>query len=90
MLVCLSTAVWQKFQCAVLAVCTISMISRTQSATARKNNERVVRWNNKVRNLASRSAGRITLMDLKHELRALYQARFITDGTHFDSIEGNA
>ena len=29
-------------------------------------------------------------MDLKHELRPVCQARFTTDGTHFDNIEGQA
>ena len=29
-------------------------------------------------------------MDLEHELRALDQARFTTDGNHFDNIEGQA
>ena len=29
-------------------------------------------------------------MDIKHELRALDQARLTTDGIHFDSIEGQA
>ena len=38
-------------------------------------------WNNKVRNLASRNAGRLILMDLDNEPRALNQARFTTDGT---------
>ena len=39
-------------------------------------------------NLASRNAGRNILMDLEHGLRALIQARFINDGIHYDSIEG--
>ena len=30
------------------------------------------------------------LMDIKHELRALDQARLTTDGIYFDSIEGQA
>ena len=51
---------------------------------------RVVRWNNILRNLASRNAGRMILMDIKHELRAMDQARLTTDGIHFDSIEGQA
>ena len=29
-------------------------------------------------------------MDLEHELRAMDQARFTTDGVHFDSIEEQA
>ena len=87
MLVCLFTAVWQKFQCAILTVCKTPMNSRTQSATAKRHNERVVRWNNIVRNLASRNAGRMILMDLEHEPKALDQARFSTDRINFDSIE---
>ena len=41
-------------------------------------------------NLASRNAGRMILMDIEHELRAMEQARLTTDGVHFDSIEGQA
>ena len=37
-----------------------------------------------------RNAGRIILMDIEHELRAMDQARLTTDGIHFDSIEGQA
>ena len=33
-------------------------------------------------------AGRMILMDSEHELRAMDQARFSTDGIQFDSIEG--
>ena len=90
MMVCLFTAIWQKFQCAVLTVCTIPMSKRMLSATGRSHNERVIRWNNIVRYLASRNAGRMILMDLEHELRAMDQARFKSDGIHFDSIEGQA
>ena len=43
-----------------------------------------------LRNLASRNAGRMILMDIEHELRAMDQARLTTDGIHFDSIEGQA
>ena len=43
-----------------------------------------------MRNLASRNAGRMILMDIEHELRAMDQARLTTDGIHFDSIEGQA
>ena len=43
-----------------------------------------------VRNLASRNAGRIILMDIEHELGAMDQARLTTNGIHFDSIEGDA
>ena len=41
-----------------------------------------------MRNLASRNAGRMILMDIEHELRAMDQARLTMDGIHFDSIEG--
>ena len=44
-LVCLLTAVWQKFQCAVLAICTIPMSTTTQSATARRHNKSEVEQN---------------------------------------------
>ena len=54
------------------------------------HHEGVVRWNNILRNLASRNAGRMILMDIEHELRAMDQARLTTDGIHFDSIEGQA
>ena len=43
-----------------------------------------------MQNLASRNAGRMILMDLEYELRAMDQARFTTDGIHFDCIEGQA
>ena len=43
-----------------------------------------------MRNVASRNAGRMILMDIEHELRAIDQARLTTDGIHFDSIEGQA
>ena len=55
------------------------MITRTQSATAKRHNERVLMWNNLVRNLAIHNAGRKILLDLEHELRALDQVRFTTD-----------
>ena len=58
------------------------------AATWRRHNEGVVRWNNILRNLASRNAGRMILMDIEHELRAMDQARLTTDGIHFDNIEG--
>ena len=41
-----------------------------------------------MRNLASRNAGRMILMDLEHEVRAMDQAIFTTDGVHFDRMEG--
>ena len=90
MMVCLFTTLWQKFNCAVLTVCTVPMNTRSLTASARRHNEGVVRWNNILRNLASRNAGRMILMDIEHELRAMDQARLTTDGIHFDSIEGQA
>ena len=90
MMVCLFTTLWQKFNCAVLTVCTVPMNARSLTAAGRRHNEGVVRWNNIVRNLASRNAGRVILMDIEHELRAMDQARLTTDGIHFDSIEGQA
>ena len=41
-----------------------------------------------IRNLASRSTGRLILMDLEPELRSRDQSRFETGGIHFDSIKG--
>ena len=43
-----------------------------------------------IRNLASRNAGKLVLMDLEYELRSLGQPRFTVDGIHFDTIEGQA
>ena len=90
MMVCLFTTLWQKFNCTVLTVCTVPMNTRSLTAAGRRKNEGVVRWNNILRNLASRNAGRMILMDIEHELRAMDQARLTTDGIHFDSIEGQA
>ena len=90
MMVCLFTTLWQKFSCAVLTVCTVPMSTKTLTATGRRHNEGVIRWNNILRNLASQNAGRLILMDIEHELRAMDQARLTTDGIHFDSIEGHA
>ena len=90
MMVCLFTTLWQKFNCAVLTVCTVPMNARSLTASGRRHNEGVVRWNNILGNLASRNAGRMILMDIEHELRAMDQARLTTDGIHFDSIEGQA
>ena len=90
MMVCLFNTLWQKFNCAVLTVSTVPMNTRSLTAAGRRHNERVVRWNNILRNLASRNAGRMILMDIEHELRAMDQARLTTDGIHFDSIEGQA
>ena len=47
-------------------------------------------WNNLVRYLTSHNAARMIQTDLEFELRALDQARFTTDGRHFDSLEGEA
>ena len=90
MMVCLFTTLWQKFNCAVLTVCTVPMNARSLTAIGRRHNEGVVRWNNILRNLASRNAGRMILMDIEHELRAMDQARLNTDGIHLDNIEGQA
>ena len=90
MMVCLFTTLWQKFNCAVLTVCTVPMNTRSLTASGRRHNEGVVRWNNILRNLASRNAGRMILMDIEHELRAMDQDRLTTNGIHFDSIEGQA
>ena len=89
-MVCLFTTLWQKLSCAVLTVCTVPMSTKTWTATGRRHNEGVIRWNNILRNLASRNAGRLILMDIEHELRAMDQARLTTDGIPFDSIEGQA
>ena len=89
-MVCLFTTLWQRFNWAVLTVCTIPMSTRTLTATVRLHNEGVIRWNNILRNLASLNAGRMILMGIEHELRAIDQARQTTDGIHFDGIEGQA
>ena len=90
MMVCLFTTLWQKFNCAVLTVCTAPMSTRMLTAAGRRHKEGVIRWNNILRNLASRNAGRMILMDIEHELRAMNQARMTTDGIYFDSIAGQA
>ena len=90
MMVCLFTTIWQKFSCAVLTVCTVPMNARSLTASGRRHNEGVMRWNNILRNLANRNAGRMILMDIEHELRAMDQVRLTTDGIHFDSVEGQA
>ena len=90
MIVCLFTTLWQKFKCALLTVCTVPMSTRTLTSAGRHHNEEVIRWNNILRNLASRNAGRVILMDIEHELRTKDQARITADGIHFDSIEGQA
>ena len=90
MMVCLFTTLWQKFNCAVLTVCTVPMNTRTLTAAGRRHNEGVIRWNNFLRNIASRNVESMILMDIEHELRAMDQARLTTDGIHFDSVEGQA
>ena len=90
MMVCLFTTLWQKFNCAVLTVYTSPMSTKMLTAAGRRHNEGVIRVNNILRNLASRNAGRMILMDIEHELRAMDQARMTTDGIHFDSIEEQA
>ena len=90
MMVCLFTTLWQKYKCAVLTVCTVPMCTKTLTATGRRHNKGIISWNNIMRNLVSRNAGRIILMDIEHELRAIDQARLTTDGIQFDSIEGQA
>ena len=90
MMMCLFTTLWHKFKCAVLTVCTVPMSTKTLTATGRRHNEGDIRWIKIIRNLASRNAGRMILMDIEHELRAMDQARLTTDGIHFDRIEGQA
>ena len=87
---CLFTTLWLKFKCAVLTVCTVPMSTKTLTSTGWRHNEGVIRWNNILRNLASRNAGRMILMGIEHKLRAMDQARLTTDGIQFDGIEGQA
>ena len=65
----------------------LCLLPAVWSAAARRHNEKDVKWNKIVRNLASRNNGRMILMNLEHELRALDHVRFNTDGIHSDSIE---
>ena len=90
MMVCLFTTLWHKFKCAVLTVITVPMSTETLTATGRRHNEGVIRWNKVIRNLVIRNAGRMILMDTEYELRAMDQARLTTDRIHFDNIEGHA
>ena len=90
MMVYLFTTLGQKIKCAVLTVCTVPMSTKTVKSTARRHNERVIRWNNILRNLASRNAGRMIHMDIEDELRAMDQARLTTAGIQFHGIEGQA
>ena len=65
MMVCLFTTLWQRFNCAVLTVCTVAMSTKMFTATGRRHNEGAIRLNNILRNLASRNAGRMILMDIE-------------------------
>ena len=49
MMVGLFTTLWQKFNCAVLTVCTVPMNTRSLTAAGRRHNEGVVRWINILR-----------------------------------------
>ena len=71
-------------------VLTVSMSTTKLTATGTRYNEGMIRWNNILKNLASRNAGRMILMDIEHELRAIDQARLTTDEIDFGSIEGPA
>ena len=71
MMVCLFTTLWQKFECVVLTVCPIPMSTKTLTSAGRRHNEGVIRWNKILRNLTSRNAGRMFIMDIEHELRAM-------------------
>ena len=73
-----------------MTVCTVPMNARSLTAAGRRHNDVVVRWNKIRRNLANQNAGRMILMDIEDELRAMDQAGLTTDGIHFDSIEGQA
>ena len=44
----------------------VQVSTRTLTSAGRRHNEEVIRWNNIVRNLASRNAGRMILMDIEH------------------------
>ena len=64
MMVCLFTTLWQKYKCAVLTFCTVPMSTKTLTATGRRIFKGTISWNNIMRNLASRNAGLIILMDI--------------------------
>ena len=89
-MVCLFTTLGHNFKCALLTVCTVTMSTKTLTSTGRRHNEGVIKWNNILRNVTSRIARRMIFMDIKHELRAMDQARLTTNGIHFDSIKGQA
>ena len=90
MMVCIFTTLWQKFNCAVLTVCTVPISTKTLTSTGSGHNEGIIWWNHILRNLASRNARRMILMDIEHELRPMDQASLTTNEIHFDSIEGQA
>ena len=90
MMVCLFTNFRQKFNCALLTICYVPMSTRTLAAAGRGHNKGFIRWNNILRNLASRNAGRMILIDIAHELRAMEQAILTSDGIHYDTIEKQA
>ena len=50
MMVCLFTTLWQRFNCAVLTVCTVPMSTKMLTATGRRHNEGAIRWNIILRN----------------------------------------
>ena len=96
-MVCLFTTICQKFSCAVLTVCTVQMSTRSLTPAGRKHNEKVIRWTNIVRNLASRNAGPMILMhlsmrakDKEHELRAKDQADSLEIESILTCLEGQA
>ena len=61
---CLFTTLWHKIKCAVLTVCNVPVSTRTLIAAGRRHNEEVIRWNNILRNIVSRNAGRMILWTL--------------------------
>ena len=74
MMVCLFTTLWQKFNCAVLTVCTVPMNTRSLTASGRRHNEGVVRWNNDLWFRAMEVTGDNTRRKNSNETRALLEA----------------
>ena len=70
MMVCLFSTLWKKFKYALLTACTVLMSTRTLTPAERRHKERVIRWYNILRNLASLNPGQIILIDIEDELRA--------------------
>ena len=64
------------------------MNTRRFVASVRRKNEKPMRWNTILRNLATLKAARLVLMDLKHELRSMDHSRLVVDGILFCCIEG--